>query len=345
MKHKHGPLRLALVTHLATLALVGSSALAQVSGGRNLLQIALVVMTFLMAPCILQAQQQRENTYWSHRKAVVLAVKWGKDLRFVTATVLEDHARPTLAESLIVVAPSWPMPDWLRPPLGSVARQAYTVCVAHVTDRTEASNPSARHLPEAMRDLLTDGLFGEWMLELSHDDSLTTWADFIVIQETSMWTYGESEKYPDLLHSPEMLAKQRFDLLHTSPGGRWVLDHFQGMEIDSTGRLGSDIDTGYSVYDNATGNRIFYDVSTTAWITLAAWSNDSCFVMTGCKAVEPYRGCDIPVRAPVIWIGNPLSGRLTTFIGAPLSHWKERRVWDGWHKVFRKAYPKVRSVP
>jgi len=184
------------------------------------------------------------------------------------------------------------------------------------------------------------------MRELSRGDSIATWADFVVTRVRPIWPYGLAETYPDLLRSPEMLERQRFGLLHTSPGGSWVLDPLQGVYTDSLGRLGSDVDTGFCVYDAATGNRVFHDVATTDWITLAAWPSDSCFVMVGCVAVAPFnRDCDIPVRAPVVWMGNPHAGELTIFLGTPLSHWKERRVWDGWHRVFRKAYPKVRSEP
>ena len=124
-----------------------------------------------------------------------------------------------------------------------------------------------------------------------------------------------------------------------------MLDPLEGIEVDSLGRLGSDVDTGFQIYDAATGSPVLHDVGTIDWITLAAWRSDSCFVMVGCAAVDPFRHCDIPVRAPVVWVGDPVSGALTTFLGAPLSPWKAGGVWDGWHRVFRKAQPKVRSEP
>jgi hypothetical protein len=297
----------------------------------------------LLLPGILLAQRQLENPYWKHRQAVLLAVTWDKDLRFSKVMVLEDHARPALADSLLEAAPCWTLPEWLRPPPGRAAHRAYTLCEAFVADRTESSNPSARRLPEPLRDFLSRGSFAEWMREVSRGDSLATWADFVVFREKALWPYGLSKEYPDLLHSPQMLEKRRFDLLHPSPGGEWVLDPFQGIEVDSLGRLGSDIDTGYRVYEASTGNCLYHDVSTIDWITLAAWTSDSCFVMVGSAAVD--LRCDIPTRAPVVWIGDMHTGRLTTFLGAPFSHWKEHRVWDGWHRVFRKVYPKIRSVP
>jgi len=309
--------------------------------GDNLLQGALVVAAVLGAPGIPQAREQSENSYWNDRRAVLLAVTWLYDDRFVAAEVIEDYARPALAESLLAAAASWPVPDWVRPPSGR--SRGYTVCFAYVTDRTAASNPSAEHLPASTRALLTSGLFVEWMQELSRSDSLATWDDFIFTRVRSIPQHP-SKSHPGLLRTPKMQERQRFGLLQTSPAGRWVLDPLQGFEIDSRGRLGNDIDTGFRIYDPATGNCVFHDVATDWSITLAGWQSHSCFVMAGEMPVDPAL-CDISVRAPVVCVGNPFSGKLTTFKGAPISPGKQRRLLDGWHRVFRKAYPKVTSEP
>ena len=149
---------------------------------RQRLWAALVLVAVLRAPSTVKAQQKQpaEDPFWSHRHAVLLAVKWGKDLRFETASVVTDHARPALAESLLAATRTWSLPDWLRPLPGGSAGSAYTVCVAHVTDRTESSNPAAMRLSEDMRVFLSRGHFAEWMQELSRGDSLATWADFVV---------------------------------------------------------------------------------------------------------------------------------------------------------------------
>jgi hypothetical protein len=279
------------------------------------------------------------DDYWTRRRAVLIAATWAAD-RFEKAQVLENQARAGIADSLLAAARAWSLPDWLQQAARS---RPFTVCVAHVTDRTESRYPATVHLPGWALSLLTRDLFPAWMSVLSSADSLFSGADFAFAGSRSVWRYSENEKYPNLLNQPAMQQRRRFGLLHTSPGKRWVLDPFVGAEIDSTGRLGSDVDRGFCVYDMSTGNLTYYDVSTVDGIVLATWANDSTFVLAGTAAVD--LRCDLPMRAPAFWIGDTGTGRLTTYLGVPFSPWSETKVWEGWRHVAHKAYPKIRSFP
>jgi hypothetical protein len=312
------------------------SSLRAASRIRTVLAVALLGTAHLA-----RAQSRSEAPYWADRKAVVVAVTWDKELRFTTAAVVADHGRPGMAESLLVAAHGWPLPDWLRPPPGRAAGRAYTVCVPFVTDRTESVNPNARHLPGAIRTLVSRGLFAAWLQEVQRSDSLAGWEDFVSGGARTLADVSSIARAYDYVNAPDFLQKKRFEILTTSPGGRWILDPMQGGDVDSLGCITWDVDVGFRVYDATSGALVLHDVWTSDWITLATWASDSCFVMAGSATVD--WGCDIPVRAPVIWIGDPFARTLTPFLGVSLSPWTARRTWDGWNQVFRKAYPKIRN--
>jgi hypothetical protein len=280
------------------------------------------------SPPGLEAARAGSEKYWQRRRIVYLELVVDASGR-AHARVLADHGPAGAADSLLQVVRGWR--------LTPKAVESPTVA-AFALDRTESQawgRPGVS-LPPVVRAALAQDDFACWMAAWTTVDERFSASDFIARGPTPL---RETPWAADLLRNPELETKERFGLLRTAPGGRWVLDPFQGIDVDANGRLANDVDTGFAVYDARTGERWFYDVGGTVWsIALAQWLGPERFLVAG-RTEAPSPGGFDPVWAPFLREVR-LDERVSIeYLGAPLPQ-RDMTDWvPAQERCWRRAYP------
>jgi hypothetical protein len=291
------------------------------------------------APRGLEAARAASMHYWQRRRIVSIQIDVDSTGLPRDVRVLADHGPPGAADSLLAVVRGWRAPrEWLR---WRGPRPADRRAVAaFALDRTESQawgRPGAA-LPAELRRALADSDLACWMQVWQAVDARFSAADFIAQGSVPL----REERWPaDLLRSPALAVKSRYGLLLPSPGGRWVLDPFQGIDVDARGRLGYDVDTGYAIYDARTGERWFYDVGTTWSIAVVAWLGPERLLLAGSMHAPNPVGRSEPVWVPFlrevrlderIWI---------EYLGAPLPPFAVPRWAHAIETCRQRVYPRL----
>ena len=279
------------------------------------------------------AVAQRQAFLWEDRRTIGLIVQFDSSGAVTGMELKERHGSAREADSVLAVARAWRFPHgWARD-----RREGRWPAVVVLDRAGNAHRDRSQPVPPAIAELLLKHPLAEWLqaLQSIHPEASTEY----------FRSYGSWHMFKvravGMLGDEMLRRKASCSMLLESPAGTYVLDPFVGFEVYEECGLGADVDTGFSIFQSASGDRTWYDVSTTESIHVAAWADDSTFVMAGTGRIEN-ADRSLATRVPLLWVGDASNGIMRRYIGAPMDPLQEEGFWRQILIVMRNSYPRVR---
>jgi hypothetical protein len=276
--------------------------------------------------------------YAESRQVVTIAICRRTSGQLDTVAVACAHGRAAAADSVRALVSAWVR---TQPSPALTGRESLTSFCQVALDPLALDMPGHGEwrLPRFANSVLDQPGFRDWLGALRRLDGRFDRGGFLA---TAIETLRVSAA-PAVLRDAGMRLKEAAGVLSTSPDSVYVLDPFQGMELDSAYRSEYDVDLGYSVYDRASGDRLFYFVSTMSNNDLGAWADGRHFILAGTIGLDAPGltgwGWDI-IRIPAIMIGDARDRILVYYLGPPLDECRGTKRWSSLEAMHR-AYPKV----
>ncbi len=280
------------------------------------------------------------RAYEDARHVVYLQADLDADGNVVEVRPLDLAPAPAaVIDSLEAIVKGW----ILNPPAerGGAAGPAQVVIPFALDRRAEAAGAEAgSRLPPAVRDTLTLGSLRPWADGWREIDPEFSLDDFISPGPVPLSEGG----WPDSLNEPDLVGREARGMLRVSADGRWVLDPFAGVRFAPEDAESLYANQGFSLACKDAGRRCYHQLSPHSRVWLATWLDNDTFLALGLIELSHTgsgKGAKKAFSAPAIWLGEPETGTITLFRGAPITPEERPAVRAFELRLRKEAFPKV----
>jgi len=275
-------------------------------------------------------------SYW-HRRGIVYAnLQCDATGKILAATLLENNAWPSAADSVLQLISAWPIPTQGHE---THADLAWNQNVAFVVDRHETHLRVGDGVPGELQQKMDDKALAMWFKNLVDADSSITLADFIDTGPETLLMQSSKD-----LDAKEVKLRERLGIVRSAPGQRWKVDALPGSTIDSQGTVRLAETSGIRLISGKkeTEGPLAWGVRDQE-IDIAVWLDASHLAVAGWSPVDHPRisGKYVQFWVPTLWVLDVEARTMRRLQGPPLSPQAFQETWQGRKEVRDGAYPLV----
>jgi hypothetical protein len=257
------------------------------------------------------ASWQPRGTYWDAYRSVIIKAVCDTLGNIRHTELLYSAASPAETDSIMEVARQTRFDTKIHE--GRVRKSQYE---PFGKDEVEYIAPYAvrdrnvKTKPLITRKELEQAGLGRW---------LAAWDRLLPDWPVETWSDNGQERYYEYTSNMNDSQMMALDMVSVSPDRKWHLHPFVGMEFDSNGRPGFDIDGGFVVYMPGDSVRVRQHVTgTPVNYTSAEWIDKNRFVVTATESVDLNVLGVTFYRAPLLYVGDVNSREFMWIAGPPV---------------------------
>ena len=275
-------------------------------------------------------------SYW-HRRGVIYAnLECNATGAIVAATLLENNAWPSAADSVLQLISTWPIPSQgheTHPDL------TWNQSVAFAMDRHETRLRLGDSIPADLGRMMGENSLSIWFKSLVAADSSITLADFVDTGPETLLMQSSKG-----LDAKEARLRERFGVLRSAPGDRWKVDALPGGTLTAQGAMTLGGTRGLRVLrrEKAEDEPLGWE-SPDQDIDLAVWLDASRLAVAGWSTVDHPRvsGKFVQFWVPTLWMLDLETRTARQLQGPPLSPQAFQKAWQARRAVLEAAYPQL----